>query len=432
MAFSRKKRPSWSKLFKSATTPPIVSELTFPGHFRCPISLDLMKDPVTAPTGITYDRENIERWLETGNSTCPVTNMALNSHGLIPNHTIRRLIQDWCASNRSHGVDRIPTPRIPITQLEAFDLLSDFSSATKLQDKEHHLELITKVRSLIKESERNRRCFLSVGAPAVLASAFRFGNSKSPVVLRETLTALAGLLPFEDDNIMKELSSSESLNSIIQIMKNGDISCRLSSVTMLKKMASTSKDLAKSLAKQNGLIEGLTEFIRVPISTHLTKVSLAVTFYLISNDETMSKKCVNLGIVHSLLEILVDSDKNMTEKVLIILDALCRFEFGREKACEHALTVPVLAKKMFRVSETATEFVVSVLWKVCRNCRRSNCLVECLQVGLLQKMLLLLQVGCSETTKEKATEMIKLMSSVSEKFECVDTMDFKGLNRRIS
>ena len=35
-------------------------------HFRCPISLELMKDPGMALTGITYDRESVERWLVRG------------------------------------------------------------------------------------------------------------------------------------------------------------------------------------------------------------------------------------------------------------------------------------------------------------------------------------------------------------------------------
>lgn len=430
MAFSRKTRTSKSSIFKATTAPPIVPELTIPDHFRCPISLNLMKDPVTAPTGITYDRESIERWLDMGNSTCPVTNMALNCHGLIPNHTIRRLIQDWCVSNRSHGVERIPTPRSPVSQVEATEILSDFSIAAKNQDREHSLKLVRKVRTLIKESERNRRCFLSIGAPIVFASAFRTCDvDKSLILLGEILSTLVGLLPFEDEITMQELGSLESLSSIMQIMKYGNVNNKFNSLLILKKLASTNEDLAKSLAEQNGLIEALVELIREPISTQATKISLAATFYLISIDENISKKCISLGLLHSLLEILVDSDKNMTEKALVILDALCGSELGREKACEHALTIPVLAKKMFRVSETATEFVVSILWKVCGNCKSGKCLTECLQVGVLQKMLLLLQVGCGESTKEKATELLKSMSLFSGKFECVDTADFKGLNR---
>lgn len=429
MAFSKKTKTSKTGILKSATAPPIVAELAIPDHFRCPISLNLMKDPVTAPTGITYDRESIERWLEMGNSTCPVTNRALNCHGLIPNHTIRRLIQDWCVLNQSHGVERIPTPRIPVSQVEAAEILSDFSLATEHQDEEHCLNLAKKVRSFVKESERNRRSFLSVGAPVVLASAFTMCDVESLVPSSEILSALASLLPFEDEIAMRELSSSESRSSIVRIMKHGDINNKFSSVLMLKKMASTNEDLAKAMAKQNGLLEALVDLVTKPVSTKATKISLAAIFYLVSADETISHKAVGLGLLHSLLEILVDSDKNMTEKALIILDALCGCELGRERARENALTIPLLAKKMFRVSEIATEFAVSILWKVCKSGGGGECLTECLQVGAMQKMLLLLQVGCGESTKEKATEMIKLMSSFSGNVECVDTADFKGLNR---
>uniref|UniRef100_A0A453IIT6 U-box domain-containing protein n=1 Tax=Aegilops tauschii subsp. strangulata TaxID=200361 RepID=A0A453IIT6_AEGTS len=90
---------------------PVAVELSIPAHFRCPISLDLMRDPVTAPTGITYDRESIEAWLDTGRAAvCPVTHAPLRRDDLVPNHAIRRVIQDWCVANRSRGVERIPTP----------------------------------------------------------------------------------------------------------------------------------------------------------------------------------------------------------------------------------------------------------------------------------------------------------------------------------
>ncbi|KAJ1440779.1 Zinc finger, RING/FYVE/PHD-type [Sesbania bispinosa] len=39
-----------------------MDEIEVPALFLCPISLQLMRDPVTVCTGITYDRENIARW----------------------------------------------------------------------------------------------------------------------------------------------------------------------------------------------------------------------------------------------------------------------------------------------------------------------------------------------------------------------------------
>lgn len=64
-----------------------------PASFYCPISMDLMTDPVMVDTGHTYDRSCIERWLQQGNRTCPVTGMRLRHLELMPNHALRNAIQ---------------------------------------------------------------------------------------------------------------------------------------------------------------------------------------------------------------------------------------------------------------------------------------------------------------------------------------------------
>jgi hypothetical protein len=97
-----------------ATTEPAI-----PSNFLCPISLEMMRDPVTAPTGITYDRDSVEGWLERGHSTCPVTARPLRAEDLVPNHATRRMIQEWCVANRALGVERVPTPRVPLSAADA-------------------------------------------------------------------------------------------------------------------------------------------------------------------------------------------------------------------------------------------------------------------------------------------------------------------------
>ncbi|KAL5229888.1 hypothetical protein ABZP36_028664 [Zizania latifolia] len=70
-----------------------VSEQAWPEDFRCPISLEVMTDPVILPSGHTFERRSIQRWLDGGHLTCPVTNLPLPpSPLLIPNHALRRLI----------------------------------------------------------------------------------------------------------------------------------------------------------------------------------------------------------------------------------------------------------------------------------------------------------------------------------------------------
>ncbi len=71
-----------------------------PIEFRCPISLELMTDPVVASDGCTYERESITRWLSEHN-TSPTTNVQLQPRTLHSNRAIRNLIQEWqsCATS---------------------------------------------------------------------------------------------------------------------------------------------------------------------------------------------------------------------------------------------------------------------------------------------------------------------------------------------
>lgn len=64
-----------------------------PSSFYCPVSMELMSDPVMVATGHTYDRVCIEKWLAQGNRTCPVTGMRLRHLELIPNYALRTAIQ---------------------------------------------------------------------------------------------------------------------------------------------------------------------------------------------------------------------------------------------------------------------------------------------------------------------------------------------------
>ena len=58
---------------------------------RCPISLEIMSDPVIASDGHSYEREAITRWLSF-RRTSPMTGAILTSDRLVPNHRLRALI----------------------------------------------------------------------------------------------------------------------------------------------------------------------------------------------------------------------------------------------------------------------------------------------------------------------------------------------------
>ena len=58
-----------------------------PNHILCPITMDVISDPVVAEDGHTYERRAIKTWFKQGNQTSPITRAPLDSTKLIPNWT---------------------------------------------------------------------------------------------------------------------------------------------------------------------------------------------------------------------------------------------------------------------------------------------------------------------------------------------------------
>jgi hypothetical protein len=62
--------------------------------FQCPLTMEVMRDPVITTDGQTYERMEIERWFALGNRTSPLTGAELSSTFLFPNIVLHNAIQD--------------------------------------------------------------------------------------------------------------------------------------------------------------------------------------------------------------------------------------------------------------------------------------------------------------------------------------------------
>ncbi|XVF09413.1 hypothetical protein REPUB_Repub07fG0090700 [Reevesia pubescens] len=406
-------------------------ELEIPTHFLCPISLDLMKDPVTLSSGITYDRESIDAWLQDGNFTCPVTNQVLRSFDQIPNHSLRKMIQDWCAENVNYGVERIPTPRIPVTSAEVSEILFSIMDSVRLLDQCGCLDSVQKIKKWGIESERNKRCIIANETAGVLAAAFdAFASDsfeKNVNVLEEILCVMNWMFPLAKEAQLY-LGSQASLRCMVWFLECKDLSVKQNSFIALKELLSCDQQHGEALAAMDGVNEMLVKFIKDPICPSITKSSLMVIFYMVSSSSSSIKsEFVEMGLVSLLLETIVESERSLCERALGVVDKLCDSKQGREVAYNDALTMPVLVKKILRVSELATEYSVSTIWKLSKY--EERVMIEALQVGAFQKLLLLMQVGCGDETKEKATELLKLLNPYRAGLECIDSVDFKNLKR---
>ncbi|CAI2382900.1 unnamed protein product [Moneuplotes crassus] len=78
--------------------PPLPSSENIPKDVEekllCPISLEVMTDPVVTPYGHTFDRQNIESYIEKY-GICPMTRKPLTKESLIPNYSIREMISHF-------------------------------------------------------------------------------------------------------------------------------------------------------------------------------------------------------------------------------------------------------------------------------------------------------------------------------------------------
>lgn len=67
--------------------------------FFCPITRDVMGEPVEIASGQTFERSAILTWFRSGNRMCPITKAELSSLDVKPNQALRQSIEEWRERN---------------------------------------------------------------------------------------------------------------------------------------------------------------------------------------------------------------------------------------------------------------------------------------------------------------------------------------------
>ncbi|KAM6592199.1 hypothetical protein CsatA_014804 [Cannabis sativa] len=76
-----------------------IEDVTVPSYFCCPLSSELMLDPVIMASGQTYERSSIVKWLNDGLTICPKTHQKLSHTNVITNYTVKAMIATWSEEN---------------------------------------------------------------------------------------------------------------------------------------------------------------------------------------------------------------------------------------------------------------------------------------------------------------------------------------------
>lgn len=68
--------------------------IAVPTMFICPITQEILQNPVVAADGFTYEESAIKAWIERS-ATSPMTNLSLPHTSLTPNHNLRSALNEW-------------------------------------------------------------------------------------------------------------------------------------------------------------------------------------------------------------------------------------------------------------------------------------------------------------------------------------------------
>eukprot|EP00257_Ricinus_communis_P026590 XP_025014004.1 E3 ubiquitin-protein ligase PUB23 isoform X3 [Ricinus communis] len=403
-----------------------MEDIDVPSFFLCPISLQLMTDPVTVPTGITYDRQSIEKWLFAGkNHTCPVTKQLISDCDLTPNLTLMRLIQSWCTLNASHGVERIPTPKPPISKQQIAKLLKDAKSP------QQQLKCLRKLRSIANVNDTNKRCMEAAGAVEFLASIV---NNFTSLSFEESSLDGAGIeiarLSDEALSILYSLQLSESglrnligkngevIQSLTRVMQNGNYESRAYAVLLLKSALEVA-DPMQLVSLRPELFVEIVQVLSDQISHQASKAALQLLINLCPWGRSRLK-ATEAKAVSTLIDLLLDSSEKRTcEMALAVLDLLCQCAEGRAELLKHGAGLAVVSKKILRVSQVASEKAVRILLSISKFSATSTVLHEMLQIGVVAKLCLVLQVDCGSKCKDKAREVLKLHARAWKSSACI-------------
>ncbi|KAL3530308.1 hypothetical protein ACH5RR_009630 [Cinchona calisaya] len=401
-----------------------MDEIEIPSHFLCPISMQLMRDPVIVATGITYDRESIEKWLYScKNNICPLTKQDLQNTDLTPNHTLRRLIQAWCTLNASNGIERIPTPKPPVEKSQILKLINEAKNSSKMQAK-----CLKRLRSISQGSQSDRKSLEAAGSVEFLASIIIKKNDEvDDHVSDEALNLLYNLDPSDEKfkKLVNDEHGTKFVDSLLQILKCGNFQSRAYAIMLLKSALSVADPTHLISAKIELFIE-IVHILKDQISQQATKAALKLLVEICPWGRNRIK-AIEAGAVYVLIEILlVTSEKRTSELVLTLLDKLCRTADGRAELLKHGAGLAVVSKKIYRVSHVASDRAVRIVSSVCKYSATSRVLQEMLQVGAVAKLCLVLQVENNSKTLERVKEILKLHSRIWKDSPCIPAFLFSS------
>ncbi|KAM0952731.1 putative U box domain, armadillo-like helical, Zinc finger, RING/FYVE/PHD-type [Dioscorea sansibarensis] len=375
--------------------------IAIPEDFRCPITLELMRDPVIVSTGQTYERSSIQRWIDCGNQTCPKTQQKLQNLTLTPNYVLRSLIMQW---SETHNVER---PCRTSGKLRKCDgsfkevsedrtiidaLVHKLSSSSKKEQK----SALAEIRSLAKRNSGNRILIAEAGAIPTLVDLLSDSDLK---VQEHAVTSILNLSIYDENKEIIMLAGA--IDPIIQVLRTGSMEARENAAAAIFSL-SVIDESKITIGSIPGAIEALVELLNFGSSRG--KKDAATALFNLCIYQGNKPRAIRAGILTPLLKMLKDSSSYcMVDEVLTILSVLVSHREGKvaiAKACVIPLLIDLLRTGQPRSKENAAAILLAL-------CKKDGENLAC--VGRLGAFIPLTELARSGTdrAKRKASSLLE-------------------------
>ncbi|KAE8687985.1 equilibrative nucleotide transporter 1-like [Hibiscus syriacus] len=336
---------------------------------KCPISLELMSDPVTLSTGHTYDRRSILKWLNSGHATCPKTGKKLTSTKMVPNLVLKSMIQQFCAGNGvsvvSSRKNRDITRTIKAGSLageEAVKMLAGILVNKLVNGNSGEMNKAAfEIRVLTKTSIFNRSCLVESGSiPPLLKLLF----SKDDNTQENSMAALLNLSKHTKSKGV--IMANQGLDSIVHVLRKGlKIEAQQHAAATLFYLASIEENRVL-IGENPEAIPGLIELIKKG-NNHCKRNALVAIFGLLTHSGN-HWRVLAAGAVPLLLNLLKDTERgDLVIDSLAVLSTLSeRIDGAVAILCRGALPL-LVAILSTSASRTGKEYCVSLLLALCVN-----------------------------------------------------------------
>ncbi|GFQ01856.1 U-box domain-containing protein 15 [Phtheirospermum japonicum] len=371
--------------------------LLIPHEFLCPISLEIMSDPVIIATGQTYERESIQKWLNSGHRTCPKTGQKLNYLTVAPNFALRNLILQWCEKNNYELPKKeiCDDPLIASSPLaeEISTLIQNLYSAHENAQR----DAIVRIRMLSKESPDSRILIANTGGIPPLVSLLSYAG---PEIQQHIVTALLNL---SLDEANKRLIAREgAIPAIIHVLRNGTQEAKENSAAAIFSLSVLDEN--KVLVGCSNGIPPLVDLLRT--GTDRGKKDAATALFSLVLNQTNRSRAIKAGIIPPLLHLLEDKTMDMVDEALSILLLIASHPEGRNEIGRLSFIstlVEIVRDGTSKNKECATAVILEL------GSNNSSCLLAALQYGVYDHLIEITRSGTTRGQR-KAKSLLHLMS----------------------